>query len=96
MGIGYVGILSPDHPYADRHGYMMEHRLVIEKHLGRFLTPKEIVHHMNHNRSDNRLENLMVMSNGEHISFHLKEQWGPTGCRRSADSVAQNLSGTKK
>ena len=64
---GYVLVLTPDHPCADRHGYVREHRLVMESHLGRYLEPREVVHHINHDRSDNRLENLrLYSSNGEH------------------------------
>jgi hypothetical protein len=64
---GYVLVLVPDHPHADRHGYVREHRLVMEQSLGRYLVPGEVVHHRNHVRDDNRLENLELFgSNGEH------------------------------
>lgn len=67
---GYVGVRKPDHPYASKDGYVMEHRLVMEEQLGRYLKPDEDVHHINHNKKDNRPENLMVISKSEHSKFH--------------------------
>ena len=47
-----------------------EHRRVMESVLGRKLTSDEIVHHKNHDKRDNRPENLEVMSRQEHIAEH--------------------------
>jgi len=50
-----------------------ENRYIMEQHLGRKLTRKEHVHHINGDKLDNKVENLMVMSNSEHQKLHWKE-----------------------
>lgn len=66
IGTGYRMILVSRNPRK----YVFEHRLVMERILGRKLLPAEIVHHMNEDKSDNRPENLKVMSRSEHIRIH--------------------------
>jgi len=66
-GEGYVLVTKPNHKWVNRKdGYILEHRLVMQEHLGRKLTSKEIVHHKNGNRQDNRLENLEVKKIHKH------------------------------
>lgn len=69
--VGYILIKLADHPFCDSQGYIREHRLVMEKHLGRYLDPKEVVHHINRKKDDNQLENLILFSsNAEHLNYH--------------------------
>ncbi len=64
---GYVNIYSPTHPNRNKMKYMREHRLVMEKHLGRHLNAEERVHHINSIKDDNRIENLVLFgSEKEH------------------------------
>jgi hypothetical protein len=68
---GYVLVKAPGHPLADCQNYVREHRLVMEARLGRVLTSQEVVHHVNGDHADNRIENLWLFpSNGAHHAWH--------------------------
>lgn len=66
---GYKYIYMPEHPYCTKR-YVAEHRIVMEKHLGRYLTDNEVVHHLNGNKTDNDISNLIVLSISDHSKLH--------------------------
>lgn len=84
MAEGYIQIkLQPDdffYPMASQNGYVLEHRLVMAKHLGRNLHSWEIVHHKGirckgiENRSDNLIDNLQLASDDRHKQISILER----------------------
>lgn len=71
---GYVSIYYPDYPSSTKEGRVLEHVYVMEQMLGRKLAPNECVHHINHIRTDNRIENLALMTKSEHSRLHTIER----------------------
>lgn len=56
-----------------RHVYerpQLQHRGIAEQILGRRLESWEVVHHINGQRHDNRLENLCLLHESDHDDFH--------------------------
>lgn len=65
--------LTPSSSPYYRVGHKYLHRMVMEEHIGRPLLPGEVVHHINGNKTDNRLENLKVVDDKKHKSHHYHE-----------------------
>jgi DNA-directed RNA polymerase specialized sigma24 family protein len=89
---GYWYIYCPDHPFCTLQKAVAEHRLVMEKHLGRYLQRNEVVHHRDGNAQNNLIDNLeLFQANKDHLASELKGRrpnW-------TASGVARILQGTK-
>ena len=68
----YWYILKSEHPRANKSGYILEHILITEEKLGRYLKDGEVVHHIDGDRTNNNPSNLYVCEKGEHHSLHWK------------------------
>lgn len=71
---GYILAYAPKHPHAHKDGYVMLHTILMERAIGRYLAPDEVVHHINHNRDDNKIENLLLMKKKDHCTMHMIER----------------------
>ena len=70
----YEYALVPDHPNATKNGYVLLHRVIMENYIGRLLTPDEVVHHKDHNKKNNDISNLELLSLREHVKLHDNEK----------------------
>lgn len=60
---GYVYVKTWDHPFRSKQNLIAEHRLVVEKKIGRFLTRREMVHHIDRIKTNNSADNLFLCRN---------------------------------
>lgn len=70
---GYVLVKVPEHPNSGKTGYVFQHRLVMEKMIGRYLLPHENVHHKNGIKNDNRPENLELWARTQPSGQRVKD-----------------------
>lgn len=74
---GYIRTYAPGHPWPRRGGYIMEHVRVVELAIGRRIEAGEVVHHIDGDRRNNAIENLQVMTAGDHSRHHRTSESRP-------------------
>lgn len=90
QSIKYVRCPEEFMDMARKDGYVMEHRLLVAMTLGRSLLRTECVHHINHDATDNKIENLMLFAtNADHKRYEhgqpIKPLWQPSRLSNTPD-----------
>jgi len=65
---GYIKVFEPNHPMAWDNGYVFEHRKIAYD-AGKLEKREDEIHHINGNKTDNRIENLKAISKSKHTSL---------------------------
>ena len=90
---GYRWIFAPWHPNAMATGYVAEHRMAMARKMKRPLLPDEVVHHIDGDRLNNQLENLMIFrTNRDHLQHELTgriPKWTEDGKERIREGNRQ-------
>lgn len=104
---GYIAVRCPEHPFRDKSGFVLEHRLVAEEYLltdgnsveidgKKYLKQDYVVHHKNFDRMDNRPENLAVLSHAEHQRLHLSLNMNERNEKGQFEKEAQEIVKVKR
>lgn len=68
---GYLRIKMPYHPNASKSGYIYYHRYVLEQYLGYILDSSYDVHHIDENKKNNEITNLVAIKHDAHLRLHM-------------------------
>lgn len=80
---GYRLTFRPNHKFANPNGYVRTHRIVFEEYHQCCLLPYGVVHHIDENKNNNEISNLMGMTTKQHKTFHMI---GNNRARKKSDS----------
>lgn len=92
---GYIAVHYPEHP-NNVDGWILKHRLVMENHLGRYLEPDEVVHHVNEIKTCNEVWNLFLTDEIEHTFIHRLGKQHARSSRASMSKKHQKIAQTRQ
>lgn len=68
--LGYIYLYMPDYEYSDSQGYVAEHALLVEQNTGRFPSKSEVIHHIDLDKTNNVIDNLILTDRSHHREWH--------------------------